>query len=110
MTWRAETMQTPISLSSVVNVSPDQVSADMSSDASGDVVVLQLKDGVYYQLDRVGARIWALIQAPTKVSVVLDTLLAEYDVAMARCEADLIALLERLAAANLILVTDGTHK
>jgi hypothetical protein len=102
-------MEINVNRSSVIEPSPDQVSADLSPDTSGDVVILHLKDGVYYQLDRVGARIWALIQAPTTVQAVLDTLLAEYEVPAAKCEADLIALLERLASANLIVVTDATR-
>ena len=102
-------MNINVNRSSVIEPSPDQVSADLSPDTSGDVVILHLKDGVYYQLDRVGARIWALIQAPTTVQAALDTLLAEYEVPAAKCEADLIALLERLASANLIVVTDATR-
>jgi hypothetical protein len=41
-----------VTLDSIVVASPDQVSADLG----GDAAILQLKDGVYYSLDPVGAR------------------------------------------------------
>ena len=49
-----------VSGSSIVVVSKEQVSADLA----GESVVLHLKNGVYYGLDAVGTRIWALINTP----------------------------------------------
>src|SRR2546430_12237463 len=45
---------------------------------------------VYYSLDAVGSRIWALVQSPRSVREIRDTLLAEYDVPAERCERDLL--------------------
>lgn len=97
-----------LNLDSTVSASPEQVSAELAADARGETVILQLQSGTYYQLDGVGARIWALILTPTTVRTVLDTLLAEYDVPAEQCEADLIALLESLVSARLVDVADGT--
>jgi hypothetical protein len=68
--------------------------------------MLNLKNGVYYGLDPVGARIWNLIQQPRTVSEVLQILLREYEVDAERCERDLLELLQRLAAEGLIEVTE----
>lgn len=87
---------------SVVVAAKDQVSSDLG----GEVAILDLKVGVYYGLDEVGARVWELIQEPKVVSEVRDVLLEEYDVAPERCERDLFALLERLAQEGLIEVRD----
>ncbi len=76
----------------------DQVSCDLGAEAA----ILQLETGVYYTLDVVGARIWTLVQQPTSVHHIRDTLLAEYAVAPERLERDLTALLDDLAAAGLI--------
>jgi hypothetical protein len=45
---------------SIVVATKDQVSSDLG----GEVAILDLKAGVYYGLDTVGARIWNLIQEP----------------------------------------------
>src|ERR1700730_14483347 len=44
-----------------VEAVPDQVSCDLA----GEAVILNLKNGIYFGLDPVGARIWSLIQKPT---------------------------------------------
>ena len=72
------------------------------------MAVLNLKNGVYYGLDEVGARIWNLIQEPKAVSEIRDVLLDEYEVEPERCERDLLTLLEELVAENLVEARDGT--
>jgi len=102
-------MELHIDRSSTVSATSDQVSGDLSGDSSAETVILQLSSGTYYQLDRVGARVWALIRTPTSVQAVLDRLLEEYDVSAAKCEADLIALLRRLASEKLVDIQNGAH-
>ena len=73
-------------------------------DLAGEVAILNLRNGVYYGLDPVGARIWNLIQTPRTVNEVRDTLVSEYDVDLDCCAQDLLALLQALAAEGLIEV------
>ena len=80
----------------------------MSAEQSGESVVLNFDDGVYYSLNEIGARIWALIQVPCRVSDLLATLVNEYDVDMARCESDMIALLQEMRDMRLVEVQDAT--
>jgi len=82
-------------------VAKEQVSCDLA----GEAAILNMKNGVYYGLNPVGARIWNLIQQPKTVSDVLHTLLEEYEVDSDRCERDLVELLQKLAAQDLIEVT-----
>jgi hypothetical protein len=89
-----------VSGSSTVVAAKDQVSSDLG----GEVAILDLKAGVYYGLDAVGARIWSLIQEPRTVNEIRDILLEEYDVEPERCERDLLALLRRLADEGLVEV------
>jgi hypothetical protein len=65
-----------------------------------------MKNGVYYGLNPVGARIWSLIQDPTTVKVLRDAIFNEYDVEADRCERDLLVLLQDLASNELIEVKD----
>lgn len=97
-------MQSTIWSSSVIVVAKEQVSCDLA----GEVAILDVKSGVYYGLNAVGARIWNLIQEPRTVKEVRDVLLAEYDVEPDRCERALLALLQELAAKGLIEVKDET--
>src|SRR2546425_11037696 len=92
-----------LSLQSVVVAGARQVSCDLA----GEAAILQLKSGVYYTLNPVGARVWTLVQQPVRVAALRDTLVAEYDVEPERLEADLFDLLTKLAAERLIEVRDA---
>lgn len=87
---------------SIVVVASDQ----LSSDLSGEVVILNLKSGTYYGLNTMGARIWNLLQQPKAVDELQKILLDEYEVEVDRCESDLQALLQELAANGLVEVKD----
>ena len=85
---------------SVVAISSRQISSAMGAEQA----ILQLDSGKYFGLNPVGARVWQLAAAPRKVSEILATLLAEYEVPADRCRADLFALLQKLQTAGLIEV------
>lgn len=74
----------------------------VSSRLEDEVVILNLKSGIYHGLEAVGARVWDLICNPAPVREVRDRLLDEYDVEPERCESDLLALLEELKAHGLL--------
>jgi hypothetical protein len=97
-------MSTTISDHSVVVVTKDQVSCDLA----GEAAILNIKSGVYYGLDPIGARIWNLMQQPRKVAEIQDEITNEYEVEPERCARDLIALLEKLFAHGLIEVREGS--
>jgi hypothetical protein len=93
-------MQDKIKLDSVIAATKDQVSCDLG----GEAAILDIKSGIYYGLDSIGARIWNLIENPKSVKEVLDVLLQEYEVEAKRCERDLLDLLEELEDKGLIEV------
>jgi Coenzyme PQQ synthesis protein D (PqqD) len=72
------------------------------SELQGEAVILDIKSGVYYGLNQVGASIWNLIQAPKTVNEIRDALLTEYEVDSQACETDILILLEDLAKNGLI--------
>ncbi len=92
---------------SVIVAGRGQVSADLGAGLSGQAVILHLNDGVYYELNEVGAHIWKLIQEPRSVAAVLESILSAYEVSAERCEADLLALLRELLARDLIEIRNG---
>lgn len=93
-----------ISDQSVVVVTKDQVSCDLA----GEAAILNIKSGVYYGLDPVGARIWNLMQEPRKVAEIQSEITNEYEVEPERCARDLVGLLDKLLAEGLIEVRDGS--
>jgi len=99
-------MNISLTRASVLVASQDQVSANLSPDQSGDVVILGLKDGMYFELNEVGARVWHLIQEPRSIQSVVDTLLEEYDVGAAQCEADVLSLAEDMLKRGLVEIGD----
>jgi hypothetical protein len=88
--------------SSVVAASTEQISSDLG----GEAVILNLKSGVYHGLNEVGASVWNLIQKPHTVSDIKQALLDEYEVEAEQCQSDLMALLEELFAAGLIVINN----
>jgi hypothetical protein len=89
-----------ITLESRVVASDRQVSRTVGDEA----VILELDRGAYFGLDPVGTRVWSLIQEPRAVHELCDTIVAEYDVAPARCQADVLELLARMRETGLVEV------
>lgn len=96
-------MNTTISDRSVVVAAKDQVSCDLA----GEAAILNIKSGVYYGLDPVGARIWNLMKEPRAVAEIQNAIIDEYEVEPERAGRDLVILLEKLLAEGLIEVKDG---
>jgi len=92
-----------VSVRSIVAATKEQVSSDLG----GEAVILNLKSGIYYGLDAVGARVWSLLQESRTVAEIRDLLLDEYEVAPDRCEKDLLGLLNQLAENDLITISNA---
>jgi hypothetical protein len=91
-----------ITLESTVVAGSNQV----ASNVEGEAVILELGRGTYFGLDPIGTRVWNLIQEPSTVASVCETLVREYDVARARCESDVLSLLAELEDSGLIQVVE----
>jgi len=78
--------------------SRDQVSCRTGQDAT----IMKIKDGTYYALDPVAARVWDLLQAPCTIGDIRDILIDEYQVDPARLELDIREFLNELASHQLV--------
>ncbi len=78
-----------------------QVSCRVGDEAT----ILNLRNGAYYGLNPVGARVWDLIQQPKTVADLRDTLIAEYDVDPARLESDILELVTQLSENKLVEIS-----
>jgi Coenzyme PQQ synthesis protein D (PqqD) len=84
------------------------ISADVVSEvADGEVVLLDLKRGIYYALDPVGSRFWGLLQAGGDLEGARQCLLGEYDVSPEQLSHDLDRLLADLSGRGLVQCREG---
>jgi hypothetical protein len=76
----------------------------LTTEFGPEIVILNLRDGVYYSVENTGTRVWQLLQEPTTVQAVCDAIATEYEVPAAVCEEDVRALISTLAARGLVQV------
>jgi len=91
-----------VSLDCFTTINDDKV---VSRELEGEAVMLNLESGVYFGLDEVGTRIWALIQEHGSLRKVFELLQREYDIAPSTLESDLLRLVEELRAKGLVTVS-----
>ena len=54
------------------------------------IVMMDVDEGRYYELDEIGARIWALLESGASVAAICDALLKEYEVDREDCHRDVL--------------------
>lgn len=84
--------------------SADQVSTELQ----GEVVILNVKEGKYYNLNPVGSRIWQMIEQPASAETIVNAILEEYNVERQRCEEDVCKILLAMQASGLVDITPST--
>jgi len=77
------------------------------SEIDGEVVMLSVENSEYYGMDKVGSRIWQLIEKPVTLKELIGILLDEYEVTEEQCTEDTMKFLEQLMEKDLVEVTDS---
>jgi hypothetical protein len=90
--------QPPLSLATVVSATTNQVHARVGD----DLVILDLDSSLYYSLDPVGARVFELLQQPTRLGAIADTIVAEFEVDAPTARRDVLALVDALVVQRLV--------
>ena len=85
---------------SVIVASKDQVSTEVK----GNAVLLQLKNGKYYNLNGVGSVIWEQLKTPTTIDALVDAVTERFDVERAQCQSDIERLVSELSDAGFVEV------
>jgi hypothetical protein len=83
-----------------VKATSDQVSSELGQ----EVVILHVKNGIYYGLDQVGVVIWKKLQEGCQVSDIVGSVMSEFDVGAKQCEEDVFRILSELIDAQLVQV------
>jgi hypothetical protein len=71
-------------------------------DLKGQTVILDIDSGLFYQLNAVGTRIWAMLDAPSTVPRLCERLQDAFDVNAKTCRSDVTDFIQRLGANGLL--------
>ena len=80
--------------------SPNKVAAEMGE----ETVILDIESGYYFQLNKSGARIWALIDSPVSVADLCARIEASFDVDRDTCRAEVTDFLALMREKGLIAI------
>jgi len=75
----------------------------LSQEEAGEAVLLDLAGERYFGLNHVGTRVWQLLEQPISPTALCQILSAEFDAPPERIQHDVLALLDRMLAAGLVI-------
>lgn len=68
----------------------------------GEAIIMNLSNGLYFSMDKVGAAVWELMENGHSVGEMADTLGSHFAVDSETVQGDVVRLLEQLVAEGLI--------
>ena len=83
-----------------IQIQPDVLFREIG----GEAVLLNLQTGKYFGLDETGTRMWQLLAERGAIEPVVTALADEYEVTEEQVRKDLLALVEKLAANQLVQI------
>lgn len=96
-------MHPPILLNSGSIVSSNS-SHIISNVLHDEIVIMDLKNGNYLNLNRIGSSIWTIIEKPVSIHELVQLLLTKYDVETQECTTQVLEFLNTLQQHNLLQV------
>ena len=88
---------------SIVQRDPEVIAAE----ADRDLVMVSVATGHYYGASDVAREIWEAIERPTRVSDLVNDLVANYQIDSISCEQQTLSFLEALLDEGLLQVKDA---
>jgi hypothetical protein len=73
----------------------------------GEAILINLGNGIYYSMDKVGALIWELVEKRHTLAEIAEAIVGRYQVAREQAEADVLRLGEELLQENIVTVTEN---
>ena len=74
------------------------------TDLDDSVVMMDVDEGQYYELDPVASRIWTLIDGRQTMRSIYDALMAEYDVSAETCRQDTLEFVRTAVEMRIVRV------
>ena len=73
----------------------------------GEAIIINLANGVYYSMDKVGALVWERLQAGYTLDDVIRSVTDAYDVSPEHAESNVVELVEVLLQENLVVTSEN---
>lgn len=73
------------------------------NEIDGEVVMLSIENSEYYGMDKVGSRIWELLEQPYSFRGLITKLIEEYEVSEEQCNKDTLAFIKKLTDKKLVI-------
>jgi Coenzyme PQQ synthesis protein D (PqqD) len=73
----------------------------------GEAILINLSNGIYYSMDKVGAVVWELVEKNFSPEEMVAFIINRYDVESEQAQTDVERLLKELVDEKLILEADG---
>jgi hypothetical protein len=89
-----------VSLNSIVRTNEGNIVSDMN----GEMVMLSVTNGKYYNLGEIGGQIWGLINSTRTVKEIVKELVVHYEVEQSMCEAHVLHFVESLQNEKLVSI------
>ncbi|MDH6511209.1 hypothetical protein M2108_006247 [Paenibacillus sp. PastM-3] len=89
-----------LSLETVLVQQPGNIASDMD----GEKVMLNIKNGKYYNLGEVGGEIWSAMAQPAPISRIVEVIRETFDVPAETAERDVLEFVHSLLAEDLVAI------
>ncbi|MEK5024238.1 lasso peptide biosynthesis PqqD family chaperone [Paenibacillus sp. FSL M7-1046] len=84
-----------------------QREGNIASDMDGEKVMLNVKNGKYYNLGEVGGEIWSALASPVTVRRIVETIQEIFEVSAELAEQDVVAFVQSLLDEDLVVTVSG---
>ncbi|MEK5234850.1 lasso peptide biosynthesis PqqD family chaperone [Paenibacillus sp. FSL L8-0470] len=85
-----------------------QREGNIASDMDGEKVMLNVKNGKYYNLGEVGGEIWSALASPVTVTRIVETIQEIFEVSAELAEQDVVAFVQSLLDEDLVVIVSGS--
>lgn len=89
-----------INLATTILKNPNSLEAETGE----DLTMMDIENGVYYTLNKVGREIWKKIEQPTTIQSICDQLSDQYNIDNEKCSKDIILFAKKMLENNLITI------
>ncbi len=72
------------------------------NEIDGEVVMLSIENSEYYGMDKVGSRIWQLLENPMRFNELVSCLMEEYDVTEEQCHQETLDFIKKMTEKKML--------
>ena len=74
------------------------------TDLDGNIVLLHIEHGKYYNFNAVSSDLWSSIKTPTTIKSLVEYIYQKYDCSMEQSSDDVLSFMHELLSRNLLMI------